>query len=116
MKRSIQINGLTGLCITKLDVLDGLETIRLCVGYQLDGQKLDVLPRGAESVSRCDPIYEDFSGWKGSTFGIREWDKLPVEAQKFLRRIEEVAGKPIAMVSTGPERDETILLQHPFQD
>ena len=116
LKRSIQINGLSGLCITKLYVLDGLETIRLCVGYTLDGKKLDVLPRGAESVARCEPIYEDFPGWKGTTFGIREWAKLPVEAQKFLRRIEEVAGKPIAMVSTGPERDETILLQHPFQD
>jgi adenylosuccinate synthase len=115
LKRSIQINGLSGLCITKLDVLDGFETIRLCVGYTLDGQKLDVLPRGAEAVARCEPIYEDFPGWKGTTFGIREWDKLPIEAQKFLRRIEEVAGKPIAMVSTGPERDETILLQHPFK-
>jgi adenylosuccinate synthase len=107
---------LSGLCITKLDVLDGFETIRLCVGYNLDGKKLDVLPRGAETVARCEPIYEDFPGWKGTTFGIREWGKLPVEAQNFLRRIEEVAGKPIAMVSTGPERDETILLQHPFQD
>jgi adenylosuccinate synthase len=116
LKRSIQINGLSGLCITKLDVLDGLETIRLCVGYNLDGQKLDVLPRGAESVARCEPIYEDFPGWQGTTFGIREWGKLPKEAQNFLRRIEELAGKPIAMVSTGPERDETILLQHPFQD
>ena len=77
--------------------------------------ELDVLPRGAESVARCEPIYEDFPGWKASTFGIREWDKLPIEAQNFLRRIEQVAGKPIAMVSTGPERDETILLQHPFQ-
>jgi adenylosuccinate synthase len=115
LKRSIQINGLSGLCITKLDVLDGFETIRLCVGYTLDGQKLDVLPRGAEAVAHCEPIYEDFPGWKGTTFGIREWDKLPIEAQKFLRRIEEVAGKPIAMVSTGPERDETILLQHPFK-
>jgi adenylosuccinate synthase len=97
-------------------VLDGIETIRLCVGYMLDGKKLDVLPRGAESVARCEPIYEDFPGWQGTTFGIREWGKLPIEAQNFLRRIEEVAGKPIAMVSTGPERDETILLQHPFQD
>lgn len=115
LKRSIQINGLSGLCITKLDVLDGFETIRLCIGYMLDGQRLDVLPRGAEAVARCEPIYEDFAGWKGTTFGIREWDKLPAEAQHFLRRIEEVAGKPIAMVSTGPERDETILLQHPFE-
>jgi adenylosuccinate synthase len=115
LKRSVRLNGISGLCITKLDVLDGLETIRLCVGYKLDGKTLDVLPRGAESVSRCEPIYEDFPCWKGTTFGIREWDKLPNEAQKFLRRIEEVVGKPIAMVSTGPERDETILLQHPFE-
>ena len=116
LKRSIQINGLTGLCITKLDVLDGLDCVRLCVGYRLNGNKIDVLPRGAESVALCEPIYEDFPGWKDSTFGIREWSRLPNAAPKFLRRIEEVAGKPIAMVSTGPERDETILLQHPFQD
>jgi adenylosuccinate synthase len=115
LKRSIQINGLTGLCITKLDVLDGLETIRLCVGYRLDGKTLDVLPRGAESVARCEPIYEDFPGWKGSTYGIRDWNKLPIEAQHYLRRVENFCGKPIAMVSTGPDRDETILLQHPFE-
>ncbi len=116
LKRSIQINGLTGLCITKLDVLDGLDRVRLCVGYHFNENKIDVLPRGAESVSLCEPIYEDFPGWKDSTFGIREWSRLPIAAQNFLRRIEEVAGKPIAMVSTGPERDETILLQHPFQN
>ena len=116
LKRSIQINGLTGLCITKLDVLDGLDRVRLCVGYHFNENKIDVLPRGAESVSLCEPIYEDFPGSKDSTFGIREWSRLPIAAQNFLRRIVEVAGKPIAMVSTGPERDETILLQHPFQN
>ena len=115
LKRSIQINGLTGLCITKLDVLDGLEQLRLCVGYRLEGKELDVLPRGAEAVALCEPIYEDFPGWQDSTVGIQEWDRLPIQAQHFLRRIEAVAGKPIAMVSTGPERDETILVQHPFE-
>ena len=115
LKRSIQINGLTGLCITKLDVLDGIKTIRLCVGYKLDGKTLDVLPRGAEAVSRCEPIYEDFAGWTDSTVGITDWNKLPKTAQDYLKRVQEICGKPIAMVSTGPERDETILMQHPFE-
>jgi adenylosuccinate synthase len=114
LKRSIQINGLSGLCLTKLDVLDGIETIRLCVAYKLDGQILDVLPRGAEAVARCEPIYEDFKGWTESTVGITEWNKLPKTAQDYLKRVQEICGKPIAMVSTGPERDETILLEHPF--
>jgi len=115
LKRSIQINGLTGLCITKLDVLDGIKTIRLCVGYKLDGKTLDVLPRGAEAVARCEPIYEDFAGWTDSTVGITDWNKLPKTAQDYLKRVQEICGKPITMVSTGPERDETILLQHPFE-
>ncbi len=115
LKRSIQINGLTGLCITKLDVLDGIKTIRLCVGYKLDSKTLDVLPRGAEAVARCEPIYEDFAGWTDSTVGITDWNKLPKTAQDYLKRVQEICGKPIAMVSTGPERDETILLQHPFE-
>ena len=115
LKRSIQINGLTGLCITKLDVLDGIKTIRLCVGYKLDGKTLDVLPRGAEAVARCEPIYEDFAGWTDSTVGITDWNKLPKTAQDYLKRVQEICGKPISMVSTGPERDETILLQHPFE-
>ncbi|MEY3207160.1 MAG: hypothetical protein RIS77_533, partial [Pseudomonadota bacterium] len=84
LKRSIQINGLTGLCITKLDVLDGIKTIRLCVGYKLDGKTLDVLPRGAEAVARCEPIYEDFAGWSDSTVGITDWNKLPKTAQDYL--------------------------------
>ena len=114
LKRSIQINGVSGLCITKLDVLDGLEKIGLCTGYHLDGEVLDVLPRGADAVSRCEPIFEFFPGWTQSTVGITQWEKLPVEAQNYLRRVEELAQTPIAMVSTGPDREETILLQHPF--
>jgi adenylosuccinate synthase len=114
LKRSIQINGVSGLCITKLDVLDGLEQIGLCVSYRLDGQVLDVLPRGADAVSRCEPIYEYFPGWTQSTVGITDWNKLPIHAQQYLKRVEELAQTPIAMISTGPDREETILLQHPF--
>ncbi|EON12041.1 MULTISPECIES: adenylosuccinate synthase [Pandoraea] len=116
LKRSIQINGVTGLCMTKLDVLDGLETVRLCVGYKIDGKMIDILPRGAVDVARCEPVYEDFPGWTQSTFGVTSWDQLPVQAQTYLKRIEEVSGIPIDMVSTGPDRDETILLRHPFKN
>ncbi|VVD82136.1 adenylosuccinate synthetase [Pandoraea horticolens] len=115
LKRSIQINGVTGLCMTKLDVLDGLETVRLCVGYKIDGKTVDILPRGAVDVARCEPVYEDFPGWTQSTVGVTSWDQLPLQAQTYLKRIEEVSGIPIDMVSTGPDRDETILLRHPFK-
>ena len=116
LRRSIHISGVTGLCMTKLDVLDGLEQIRLCVGYELDGQRLDVLPRGSDAVARCEPIYETFAGWSESTMGVQRWEDLPKSAQSYLKRVEEVAGVPIAMVSTGPDRNETILLQHPFEN
>ncbi|VVE88000.1 adenylosuccinate synthase [Pandoraea bronchicola] len=116
LKRSIQINGVTGLCMTKLDVLDGLETVRLCVGYKIGGETIDILPRGAVDVARCEPVYEDFPGWTQSTVGVTSWDQLPVQAQNYLKRIEEVSGIPIDMVSTGPDRDETILLRHPFKN
>lgn len=114
LKRSIQINGVSGLCLTKLDVLDGLKTVKLCVGYKLDGKVVDLLPRGSEAVARCEPIYEEFAGWNASTFGIKSWEALPEAARTYLKRVEEVAGIPIAMISTGPDRDETILLQHPY--
>ncbi|AJW45052.1 adenylosuccinate synthase [Ralstonia mannitolilytica] len=116
LRRAIQINGVSGLCITKLDVLDGLETIKLCVGYTLDGKEVDILPRGSDAVARCQPIYEEFPGWNTSTFGLKEWNALPETAQAYLKRVEEVAGIPIAMISTGPDRDETILLRHPYKD
>lgn len=116
LRRAIQINGVSGLCMTKLDVLDGLETLKLCVGYTLDGKEIDILPRGSDAVARCQPIYEEFPGWNTSTFGLKEWDALPETAQAYLKRVEEVAGIPIAMISTGPDRDETILLRHPYKD
>jgi adenylosuccinate synthase len=114
LKRSAQVNGLTGLCITKLDVLDGLKELKLCVGYKLDGEVIDILPMGADEIERCKPIYETIEGWTDSTVGVTEFEKLPVNARLYLQRIEHVTGVPIAMVSTSPDRDHTILLRHPF--
>ncbi|WP_024902943.1 adenylosuccinate synthetase, partial [Robbsia andropogonis] len=115
LKRSIQINGISGLCITKLDVLDSLDEVKLCTGYTVDGQTVDLLPTGAAAVKACEPVYETFPGWKSSTIGITQWDKLPKQAQDYLSRVQALAGTPIHMVSTGPDRDETILLEHPFK-
>ncbi|MDH4394844.1 MAG: adenylosuccinate synthase [Limnobacter sp.] len=117
LKRTIQLNGVSGVCITKLDVLDGLKVIKLCTGYTLaDGTTTDILPFGSEKVSGCVPIFEEFPGWSGTTFGIKTWDALPPEAKAYLTRMQEVCGVPIDMVSTGPDRDETIVLRHPFKD
>ncbi len=115
LKRSIQINGVTGLCITKLDVLDGLKTVKLATGYHMNGAACDLLPPGADGAAACTPVYEDMPGWSDSTAGISDFAKLPVNAQKYLRRLEEACGAPIALVSTGPDRDETIVLSHPFE-
>jgi len=114
LKRSAQVNGLTGLCITKLDVLDGIEELKLCVGYKLDGEVIDLLPQAAEDIERCEPIYETLEGWSDSTVGVTEYDKLPVAARLYLQRIEHVTGVPVAVVSTSPDRDHTIMMQHPF--
>ena len=115
LKRAAQINGLSGLCITKLDVLDGLETLRICTGYRVNGVVTDVLPYGADNIARCEPIFEDHEGWSESTFGVRSWDALPKNAQVYLKRIEALVGASIAMVSTGPDREETIVVKHPFR-
>ena len=115
LKRSLIINGISGLCLTKLDVLDGLAEINICVGYELDGKQIDILPLDADEIVACKPVYEVFPGWTESTFGITDWDQLPANARSYLKRVEEVVGAPIAMVSTGPDREHTILLQHPFQ-
>lgn len=114
LKRSAQVNGLTGLCITKLDVLDGLDKLLLCTGYELDGQHIDILPMGADDIERCVPVYETMDGWSDSTVGVTDYAQLPVNAQRYLQRIEAVTGVPIAMVSTSPDRDHTIVLQHPY--
>jgi adenylosuccinate synthase len=114
LKRSAQVNGLTGLCITKLDVLDGLPELLLCTGYELDGEVTDILPMGADEIERCKPVYETMQGWSESTVGITQLDKLPVNARLYLQRIEQVTGVPIDLVSTSPDRDHTIMSRHPF--
>jgi adenylosuccinate synthase len=114
LRRSIQINSISGMCITKLDVLDGLEFIRICTGYRINGVVQDTPPVGADAIAMCEPVYEEMEGWDDSTFGIREFDSLPVKARAYLQRIEEVTGTAIDIVSTGPDRNETIVLKHPF--
>ncbi len=114
LKRSIQVNGVSGLCITKLDVMDGMEAVRIGVGYRVGSAVHDIFPVGAEALEHCEPIYEEMPGWKDSTVGIRRYEDLPVEARNYLRRIEAVCGVPVDIISTGPDRDETIVLRHPF--
>ena len=114
LKRSAQVNGLTGLCITKLDVLDGLTELKLCTGYELDGEIVDILPMGADDIERCKPIYESMEGWTDSTVGVTDYDKLPINARLYLQRIAHVTGVPIDMISTSPDRDHTIMQRHPF--
>lgn len=114
LKRAVAINSLSALCITKLDVLDGLETLRICVGYQCNGEHCDVPPLGIDEFSACEPIYEDLPGWQESTVGITEYDNLPDNAKAYLKRIEEVVGAPIDIISTGPDRVETIILKDPY--
>lgn len=115
LKRSAQVNGLTGLCITKLDVLDGLTELKLCVGYKLDGETIDLLPMGADEIERCEPIYETLAGWSESSVGVTQYDALPKNAQIYLNRIQEITGVPIHVISTSPDRDHTIKLCDPFQ-
>jgi len=115
LKRSVLINGISGLCLTKLDVLDGLTEIKVCTGYMLRGQRIDILPLDADDITACEPIYETFPGWEGSTFGVTSWDALPANARAYLERVQAFIGAPIDMVSTGPDRDHTILLRHPYK-
>ncbi len=114
LRRSARINGLSGLCITKLDVLDGISELRICTGYMLDGKTVDMLPVGADDVGRCQSIYETLPGWHENTFGVNRWEDLPVNARNYLKRLETLCEVPVDIVSTGPERDETIVLRHPF--
>jgi adenylosuccinate synthase len=116
MKRSVMINGISGLCITKLDVLDGLERIKIGVGYRYRGEFLDVLPYGAHAVAEAEPVLEELAGWGESTVGITDYDKLPINARRYLERISDLCEVPIDMVSTGPDRLETIVLRHPFKN
>lgn len=115
LKRSVRLNGISGLCITKLDVLDGLETIKIGVGYEIDGVFTDVLPYGAAQVALAKPVLEEMPGWSESTVGVTQFEKLPLNAQRYLKRMSEVCGVKIDMVSTGPDRNETIILNNPFK-
>jgi len=115
VRQSAKINGLNGIALTKLDVLDGFETLQVCTGYELDGKTLDRLPASTADQARVTPVYEEMEGWSGSTRGARSWADLPAEAVKYVRRIEELIEAPVAMLSTSPEREDVILMQDPFR-
>jgi adenylosuccinate synthase len=115
LKRSIQINGVSGLCITKLDVLDGMERIKMGVGYRVGGELLDIFPAGADASRDLVPIYEEMPGWSESTVGVKQLDVLPANARAYLSRLEQICGVPVDMISTGPDRKETIVVRHPFE-
>ena len=116
VRQTCAISGITGIALTKLDVLDGFEKLKICVAYELDGKRLDYLPTAAEEQARCTPIYEEVDGWSESTEGARSWNSLPANAVKYVRHIEELIQCPVALLSTSPERDDTILVTDPFTD
>ncbi|WOI55662.1 adenylosuccinate synthase [Palleronia sp. LCG004] len=116
VRQTCTISGINGISLTKLDVLDGFETLKICTGYELDGERLDYLPTASDKQTRCVPVYEEMPGWSESTAGARSWADLPAEAIKYVRRLEELIGCPVAMVSTSPEREDTILVKDPFAD
>ncbi|WP_443749619.1 adenylosuccinate synthase [Asticcacaulis solisilvae] len=115
-RQSIAINGIDGIALTKLDILDGIETIKVCVGYKVGDKVLDYMPAGFKAQAGIEPVYEEIEGWKESTKGARSWKDLPGNAVKYVRRIEELIGAPVALLSTSPEREDTILMRDPFQD
>jgi len=114
LRRAVRVNSVSGLCMTKLDVLDGLETVKVCTAYRVGGEETTALPAGAEALASCEPVYEELPGWSGSTAGITSFEQLPEAARSYLKRIEELAGVPVDIISTGPDRDETIILRHPY--
>ena len=114
LRRSLEINSVTGMCITKLDVLDGLDTVRIGVAYELDGREIDAPPVGADRFEQCKPVFIEVPGWKESTVGARSMDDLPKNAREYLRKVEDLCQAPIDIISTGPDRGETIVLRHPF--
>ena len=114
LRRAVRLNGVSGLCITKLDVLDKVEAINVCVGYRLDGKDIDAPPSGASLLARCEPVYEQFPGWMSATVGARDLDELPQNARNYIKRIESLVEIPVDMISTGAERDDIIVRRHPF--
>ena len=116
VRQSVALNGIEGVALTKLDVLDGFKTLKICTGYELDGRRVDYLPAGLKDQAALKPIYEELEGWSDSTQGARTWRDLPGAAVKYVRRVEELIGAPVALLSTSPERDDTIMMRDPFQD
>jgi adenylosuccinate synthase len=115
LRRSIINSSVSGLCVTKLDVLDELETIQICIGYEIDGEPISGVPVVVDRFAECTPVYEEHSGWQESTVGVTQFDDLPAKARDYLARIEELAGVPVDIISTGPDREQTIIKQHPFE-
>ncbi|MCK5725213.1 MAG: adenylosuccinate synthase [Thiotrichaceae bacterium] len=116
LRRAMQLNSVTGICLTKVDVLDGIDTIKVCTGYELDGEILDVPPVSTIKYSNCKPVYEEIEGWKESTYGVKDYDSLPENAKKYIKRLEELVETPIDIISTGPDREHTIVLRNPYAD
>ncbi|NNF16508.1 MAG: adenylosuccinate synthase, partial [Gammaproteobacteria bacterium] len=114
MRRSVLNNSVSGLAVTKLDVLDGLDTLKICVGYDIDGVHMDTLPNESQLFSRCEPVYETMPGWQEKTAGITKYEDLPVKARRYLERLSALVDRPLALISTGPDRDDTIILTDPF--
>ncbi|MBL4762649.1 MAG: adenylosuccinate synthase [Gammaproteobacteria bacterium] len=116
LKRSLKINSVTGMCVTKLDVLDGMESLKIAIAYDLDGEKVVIPPAGADLFARCKPVYIEMPGWSESTVGVKSFAALPVAAQNYLKKIEELCDCPVDILSTGPDRTETLILNHPFNE
>ncbi len=116
LRQSAAVGGITGIALTKIDVLDGFETVKICTGYRLNGVELDYFPAHAADQANVEPIYEEMEGWQESTAGARSWADLPAQAIKYIRRVEELIRCPVALVSTSPEREDTILVRDPFAD
>ena len=115
VRQAVAVSGITGIALTKLDVLDGFETVKICTGYRIGDATFDYLPPHAADQARAVPVYEEIEGWDGTTAGARSWADLPARAIKYVRRIEELIRCPVALVSTSPERDDTILMRDPFK-
>ena len=116
VRQSVKVGGIDGIALTKLDVLDGMDEVKICVGYRLDGREIDYLPAAQGAQARVEPIYEVLEGWKASTEGARSWAALPAQAIKYVKRLEELIEAPVSMLSTSPKREDTILVQDPFED
>ena len=116
VRQTAKVSGINGIALTKLDVLDGLDEIKICVAYELDGKRVDRLPASQSAQARVKPVYETLEGWKTSTAGARSWADLPAQAVKYVRHVEELIEVPVALLSTSPERDDTILVRDPFED